>query len=1011
VSSFGLSGTNAHLVLEKLPYSQPAHSHDEITPGGPYFLPISAHSPEALQSMAKAYKAFLTVDHNDPPSPDDDEINQKFCGGPGGGFSKEPPGFSLHDICYTSSMRRQHHDYRLALVGDSREKLSQHLDAFFQGETRLPGLSSGRKPLKRQQKLAFVFSGQGSQWPGMGRELLDREPVFRDILQQCDREIQRQANWSLLEELAADEAHSRLADIDVLQPVLFSIQVALAALWQSRGIEPDAVVGYSLGEIAAAYVSGALNLEDAVRIICSRSRLLTQIKGQGSLAVVELSLEKTQQALTGWDNRVSIAASSSPTITVLSGEPEALQEFLASLENQGIFCVPREEDVAVHTHQLDPLCAELVQALEGLEGKGACIPFYSTVTGKASKDLVFDAAYWVRNLREPVLFSAAVQQMLADGYEIFLELSPHPILSSSVQEWMQVLHKKGAVLPSLRRKKNEGEVILDSLGALYTLGLEVNWDSLYAQKGRCLWLPSYTWQRERYWIETGKPHRSGEELISTPEELAGDWLFEVEWKPKARAAPDQGEPDRQGSWLIFCDGSGLGVSLAERLNKRGETCVLVFPGEAYEISTAGTYRINPGQPEDFHRLIGEIPGDEQLSCNGIVHLWSLDTAPPGETTAASLKADQALNCGSVLHLCQALAAASWSTWPRLWLVTKGGQPVNSQTEPVVLARAPLWGLGIVIGMEHPQLGCVRVDMDPSGESEINQALFEEIWTRNQDQDQEDQVAFRRGVRYVPRLVSHNWKSHKSASAFQPDGTYLITGGLGGIGLTVAKWMVDRGARHLVLVGRSEASAAAQDVLNAMRKHNAKIVVARADVTREDQVAGVLAEISQSMPPLKGIIHAAGVFDRVMLVQQQWEPFAKVLAPKVEGAWNLHALTRDIPLDFFVFFSSAASIGYSPGLFCFLLFRGLNPGGQQPGRLCSGQRLPGCAGALPAGPGAASVVHQLGTLDRRGHGVGRGQPLPGANDSNGRGFYYPGTGVTDAGTGTLAELYPGDGTAQ
>ena len=885
VSSFGISGTNAHVVLEEAPRVSTIHQQEEITSGGAYFLPISAHSPKARQAMAKAYRDFLSGERSSAVG-------------------------SLYDICYTASRRRQHHDYRLALVDHSREKLCQHLEAFSRGETRLPGLSCGRKPLKGRQKLVFVFSGQGSQWPGMGRELLNRQPVFRETLRQCDREIQRQANWSLWAELTADEAHCRLAEIDVLQPVLFSIQVALAALWQSWGIKPDAVVGYSLGEIAAAHVSGALNLEEAVRVICSRSRLLKQIKGRGSLAVVELSLEKAQQALSRWDNRVSIAASSSPTITVLSGEPEALQEVLAALKNQGIFCVSREEDVAVHTHQLEPLCEDLFLALAGLRCRASSIPFYSTVTGKRGEGLVFDAAYWVRNLREPVLFSAAVQQMLADGCEIFLEISPHPILSSSVQEWLQVLHKKGKVLPSLRRKRGEGEVILDSLGALYTLGLEVNWGEIYRQSGRCLRLPPYTWQRERYWVETGKSGRSGEELISTTKEPPGDWLYEVKWKPKARVEPDQAQgrpqPDLPGSWLIFSDRGGLAISLTGLLQEQGEPYVMVFPGKAYESSKQGHFKINPTHPGDFHRLIKEAYGDgeSQPPCRGIVHLWSLDTAPPEETTAASLKTDQPLICGSVLHLCQALAAAGLAGSPRLWLVTRGAQPVGSETAPLSVAQAPLWGLGSVIALEHPEFHSVRVDLDPLGDNDDPRVLFEEIWLP--DQDQEDQVAFRRGVRYVPRLDFHDSRP-SGAAAFRPDGTYLITGGLGGLGLTVAGWMVNRGARHLVLVGRSEASAAAQEALKAMGRRNAQVVAVRADVTREEQVAGVLAEISQSMPPLKGIIHAAGVFDRVMLLHQEWEPFAKVLAPKVEGAWNLHALTRHIPLDFFVLFSSAASL--------------------------------------------------------------------------------------------------------
>jgi acyl transferase domain-containing protein/aryl carrier-like protein len=920
VSSFGLSGTNAHLVLEGASPPQPEAPGDESTAGGPYFLPISAHSPGALQSMAKAYNDFLTIDHDDLSSPGNNENNQKLLRGVQGGsfLEKRPPGRRrqiqvtdqlLHDTCYTAGMRRQHHDYRLALVGSSLEKLSQHLGAFFQGETRLPGLSSGCKPQKGRRKLAFVFSGQGSQYVGMGRGLMEREPVFLEAVQRCDREIQRETGWSLLEELAADDAHSRLEDIAVMQPVLFSIQVALAALWQSLGIEPDAVMGYSLGEVAAAHVSGALNLKDAVRVICNRSRLLKQLKGQGKLAVVELSLEKTREALRGRENRICIAASSSPTITVLSGDPGPLQEFVETLQNQDIFCVLRKEDVAVHTHQLNPLLNDLFQTLGGIEPGPASIPIYSTVTGTLSDGAVFDAGYWVRNLREPVVFSTAVQGMLNDGHEIFLELSPHPIHLSSIQEWVHFLRKKGRVVASLRRKTSERAEILDSLGILYTLGFPVNWDKLYPQKGRCLRLPTYRWQRERYWIDTTGPVDKTA-LAFFPGRAggsagwAGEWLYRVEWRPKSRVEPDQGQVDRRGSWLIFSDREGVGASLAGLREKQGEPYVMVFPGETYGISGEKHVKINPGRPGDFQRLFKDVYGENEPPCVNIVHLWGLDGVPAEKTTAASLKSEQALNCGSVLHLCRALAGADWPVWPRLWLVTRGSQRVNAETDHPACSQAPLWGLGHVIAIEHPQFRCVRLDLDPGDKGEKSRGLFEEIV--GGDGDGEDRIAFRGGVRYVPRLAVYPAKPHEPA-VFRPDATYLITGGLGGMGLTVARWMVEHGARNLVLVGRSKPSVEVREVLDALEKDNVRVVAANADVTREDRLARVLAEVRQTLPPLKGIIHAAGALDDGVLYLQEWGRFAGVMAPKVEGAWNLHVLTRDIPLDFFVLFSSVAAI--------------------------------------------------------------------------------------------------------
>ena len=233
----------------------------------------------------------------------------------------------------------------------------------------------------------------------------------------------------LAELTATDAAQSRLNEIDIIQPALFAIQVALAALWRSWGIEPQAVVGHSMGEVAAAYVAGALSLDDAVRVICRRSRLVKRTIGQGAMAAVELSIEEARRVLAGYEDRVSIAASNGPTSTVLSGDPAALEAILDQLQRHDIFCRMVKVDFASHSPQMDPLRADLLQALEGLQPRPESVPIYSTVTGKVSDGLEFDALYWARNLREPVLFSTAVQRLLEDGHDIFLEISPHPILA------------------------------------------------------------------------------------------------------------------------------------------------------------------------------------------------------------------------------------------------------------------------------------------------------------------------------------------------------------------------------------------------------------------------------------------------------------------------------------------------------------------------------------------------------------------------------------------------------
>jgi acyl transferase domain-containing protein/acyl carrier protein len=472
VSSFGFGGTNAHVVLQQAPRSPGTSGRATVTRPC-YLLPLSARSPEALQAIAQTYQTFLSTSE---------------C--------------SLHDICHTASVRRNHHDYRIAVAGTSAQQLIDGLAAFLQGETRI-GLSSGRKASASHRKLVFVFSGQGSQWFGMGRMLLHQEPVFRDIIERCELAFRPHTDWSLVAQLAAGDASElRSSEVDVIQPTLFAIQIGLAALWRSWGVEPQAVVGHSMGEIAAAYVAGALSLEGAALIICRRSSLVKRTVGQGAMASVELSLDEAQRAIASYEGCVSIAVSTSPTSTVLSGDPAALAEILEELQARDVFCRMLKVDYASHSPQMDPLRKELLRALEQVRPHSTSIPIYSTVLDNIATGSDLDALYWTRNLREPVLFSQSIRRLLENGHDIFLEISAHPILLTGIQQGLDHSGKEGVVLASMRREEDEQATMLRSLGALYSSGHPVDWSSLYPEGAASVQLPSYPWQRRRCWLET-----------------------------------------------------------------------------------------------------------------------------------------------------------------------------------------------------------------------------------------------------------------------------------------------------------------------------------------------------------------------------------------------------------------------------------------------------------------------------------------------------------------------------
>ncbi|UQA61058.1 type I polyketide synthase [Polyangium aurulentum] len=473
VSSFGLSGTNAHMILEEAP-AEEAKTPDERESA--HLIPLSAKSPEALLALAQAHAERLSaLDHD-----------------------------SLADIAYTASVRRMHHDHRLAVVGRTREELSALLAAFVRGEMRAGAMRGKTSP--RPPQVAFVFPGQGSQWLGMGRQLAAEEPVFRAALEACDEVIGREAGFSVLKELEADEARSRLGDIGVVQPLLFALEVALAALWGSWGVTPDCVVGHSMGEVAAAHVAGILTLSDAAKVICRRSRLLRRVSGKGAMALVELTMTEAQESLSGYEDRLGVAVSNGPRSTVLSGDPAALEEVISNLEAKGVFCRRVKVDVASHSPQVDALRADLVEALAEIRPSAGKLPMRSTVTGSLVKGPELDGRYWANNLREPVRFSQVVRSLMEEGHVAFVELSPHPVLSPSLEENLRDTGRDGAAIATLRRHCDERRSMLDALGSLHVRGYAVDWRRIYPGGGRCVALPSYPWQRERYWIE-GTPAR------------------------------------------------------------------------------------------------------------------------------------------------------------------------------------------------------------------------------------------------------------------------------------------------------------------------------------------------------------------------------------------------------------------------------------------------------------------------------------------------------------------------
>ena len=486
VSSFGVGGTNAHVILEEAPVlPKVADEAEGAAPPvtGPWVLPLAAQNNAALRNLAERWIEFLPA--TDAP---------------------------LGALCTAAGEHRSQYDYRLGVVGSTVGELQERLRMFLDG-TPSPGVATGHRSASGRPRLAFVFSGQGPQWYAMGRELAASEPVFKATLTEIDAQFKRHATWSLVDELAASEQSSRLGETEIAQPAIFAIQVALAALWKSWGIEPDGVIGHSIGELAALHVAGVLSLEEAVRIVCQRGRLMQRATGTGAMAAVGLDAADAETLVRRYGSALSVAAVNSPRGAVLSGTKDALQAALKELEGRGVSQRALPVNYAFHSAQMQTLANEFMTAIGRVASEEPRTPVYSTVTGGAGDGVSFDTAYFGRNVRDTVRFAAAIDAMLDDGFTNFLEIGPHPVLGASIAECAGSKEETVTLLTSLRRGRPERETVLQAAAGIFGSVRAPRWEELNRASAAMVVLPSYPWQRERHWLR--------EPPVSAPRAAAG----------------------------------------------------------------------------------------------------------------------------------------------------------------------------------------------------------------------------------------------------------------------------------------------------------------------------------------------------------------------------------------------------------------------------------------------------------------------------------------------------------
>ncbi|MFE3040814.1 SDR family NAD(P)-dependent oxidoreductase [Kitasatospora indigofera] len=807
ISAFGISGTNAHLIVEQSSIEQssdpdPGHLPEPAGRAAPTAWLLSARTDAALRAQAERLHAYATA-HPEVPAA---AISRALAA-------------------------RTRFEHRAAVVGTDRDDLLSGLAALPSG---LPARTGGT---------VFVFPGQGAQWAGMGRDLYEQSEVFRAGIDACAAALAPYTDWSLVDELR----HGSLDRVDVVQPALFAVMVALADLWRSYGVQPDAVVGHSQAEIAAAYVAGALSLRDAAKVVALRSRALAVIADRGGMVSLALSVEQASGYLARWGERLTTAVVNGPAAVVVSGGLDVLDELLAACEADGVRARRLPVNYAAHSAQVEAIRGQLLTDLADITPRPAAIPFYSTVTGEPADTAALDAGYWYRNLRDPVRFDLATARLTADGHDLFLEVSPHPVLVPALDV---------AATGTLRRDHGGLTEFLAAAGRLYAAGADVDWTPALPRTAPRADLPTYAFQREPYWV------------TATPPVPRDDWRYEVAWAPTSAAAAPV-DPER---WLVLAP---TGHPWAEALRERGfavaDTWDTADTGDA-----AGTGDARPGPA-------------------GVLSLLALDEEPHPDHPVLPAGLVRTLDLVRGLDPAGSLDPVRTAAVP-LWCATSGAVS-TSGTDPVTSpAQALVWGTGASAALEFPHGWGGLVDLPAVPDEESVHALLVVLAGTG-----EDQVAIR-GTRRFAKRLRRKAPSGPAARPWRPRGTVLVTGGTGALGGHVARRLARQGAEHIVLASRRGPDApGAAGLRDELEAAGARVTVAACDVADRD----ALRDLVERVGDIRAVFHTAGEIRATRLADTTPAEFAEVITAKVAGAANLAQLLPD--LDAFVLFSSTAGV--------------------------------------------------------------------------------------------------------
>jgi non-ribosomal peptide synthase protein (TIGR01720 family) len=880
VSSLGMGGTNAHVVLEEAPIQVKSQKSKVKSK---YLLCLSAKTASALETATDNLVNHLQLH----------------------------PDVDLGDVAYTLQVGRKQFNHRRILVCEDIPDAIKALE----NRTAQRVFTHHQEPTDKP--ITFMFPGQGSQYVNMGKELYQTEVIFRESIDRCCLILQPLLNLDLRaviypQESETETAQAQLKQTSLTQPALFVIEYALAQLWMSWGISPSAMIGHSIGEYVAACLAGVMSLEDGLTLVAMRGRLMQQLPS-GSMLSIPLSAAEVKPLL---NENLALAASNAPFSCVVSGTHTAIDALSEELTAQGVECRRLHTSHAFHSQMMAEILPAFRAEVQKIALNPPQLPFISNLTGTwISAQQATDPNYWVSHLRQTVQFADGISALLQEPNRIFLEVGAGRTLSTLVKQQAGTQH---AILSSLRHPQEEKadvEFLLNHLGRLWCCGVAVNWSSFYAGERRYrLPLPTYPFERQRYWLEPQKKSHDSFARNQKKSNIA-DWFYLPVWKQAI--SPQIVKSEKRV--LIFADAGEVGLQIANRLEREGQNVITVYQGEQFSKLIDNSYTINPSQPNDYDLLIEELLFSGQIPDN-ILHLWSVAFTEQVKSGIELFAYCQNTGFYSLLFLAQALSQQNVTQPVDILVVTNDIYDVTG-IEKLCPEKATVLGMCKTIPQEYTNISCRSIDIViPAVETQIVDQILGEL----NAQEFESVVAYRGHHRWVQSYEPLRLDDNQTPKLRQ-EGVYFITGGLGGIGLEIAEYLAQTAQAKLILISSSafpspnewEAWVTTHDTqdkfsskickLQELEKLGAELLVLSADVANAEQMQGVISQGLARFGQINGVIHAAGIklFRTVQEITRN--ECDQQLKANGHGLYVLEKALQGIELDFCVLISSLSSV--------------------------------------------------------------------------------------------------------